>query len=687
MALIAALATALAALAAALAVGGARLGPLGIAPVIYGLTLVPAVVAVARGRRPPAAPRVDVPPAARRVLRLAVVVPVLVVMSAQRLPAATAGAVTTLAALAVTGLSVWWPLPSFLRVSLALAAVALLRPGTHPGDHFGALALMGASAAVGLVACNRLSTAARPALGGLRRRPRRRRVAGESAVVALALLLGALVASRMDAPRQPPSGQPRAGADPRLQQPAPLDYIDVLDPNAAGTGARGSHPDEVLLRVGAERAGVLRAVTFDEWDGRRWRRSDVLRGAGVVHRFVPVFSEGFEPFPGTLSEQRIRVEASYMGVAVGTPRVYTYELPGGADPGLDGTVRLVPALGRGAVYSAQTGRVSTTPDQLRAAGTGRVGTRAGGSGDGRGGGDGGDDGGGGPGAGRPDQLENPNLAAIPHVSERARALAERLTAGASTDYDKVTALSGYLAARVTIDAGAGPLAADADPIDTVLFNGRAASPERLATALAVLTRAVGIPSRLATGFLPGHRPFFGGDFVVRVRDAHTWVEVPFAGVGWLRFDPSGRIAAAERQDSLWSRLQRVWERYWPAFVLAFGLVVAFVVRRIVLRRRRLAAVPWATRYFARLAHLGARRGRARRPSETPAEYAAALAGGVLADERLVEVGRVVTAAAWSGRQPPEATRRWADQVLGEAARATRRTGRAGRARVRSGTGS
>lgn len=668
MALTAAVAAALAALAGALAAGGYHLGPLTVAPALYAMALLPGVVAVAAGRRPPPLPRVTFPPATVKVLRFALIGAGLLALSAKGVPEGTGLAVTTLAALAVIVLSWWWPLPPFLRASVALAALAGLGPGSSPGDHVTELAFLGASAAVALVACNRLATADRPVLGGPRRPARPRRVVAEAAIVGLALLVGALLASRTDASGQRPS-QARPGAEPGRQQPSPLAYRDVLDPNAAGPGGRrGGDRDEVLLRVDADRPGVLRAVTYDDWDGRRWHRSrHAAEASGVpASHLVPVYSDGsgVQRFPGNLSEQRIRVEATYAGVAVGTPRVYLYDLPGGAEVAVDGTVRLVPGLGRGAVYTAQTGRVDATPDELRAAGT----TAGGGALDSGTTSD-------------PSRPPDPTLTDDKAVSGRARALARSLTAGVATDYDKVTALSRYLATHATVDDDVASLAPGADPVDSVLFADQPASAERVATALAVLSRAVGIPARLATGFLPGERPFFGGDFVVRARHAHSWVEVPFTGVGWQRFDPTGRIAAAEHQDSLWSRLVRAWQRYRLVFVLVLTVVAAFVLRRFIVHRRRLAAIPWATRYFARLGRVGAKRGRPRRPSETPTEYAAALASGVLADERLVDVGHVVTAAAWSGREPPEPTRRWAEQVLTEASEATRRTGRA---RVRPG---
>jgi len=654
VALTAAVAAALAALGAALAVGGFRLGSVAVPPGLYALALLPGLVAVAARRRPPSLPEVHLPPGTLRVLRYAVIGGGLLVISAHQVPAGAAGAATTAAAVATVAVGYWWPSPSAIRMTVAMAVLALARPGASPTGHAGPLVLMGLSAAVALVTAGRLADAGLDVLGGERsQRPQGRRVGAEAALVALALLLGALLAARMDAQR-PQKPQPRAGAQPQRQPPEPLAYQDVLDPNGAGPGGRGQGPDEVVLRVAAERADVLRAVTFDRWDGRRWQRSEAVEGPRVVRqRLVPVFNDGIESFPGHLSEQRIRVEAPYAGVAVGTPRVYFYELPTGAVASFDGTVRLDPALGKGAEYTAQTATGDASPDDLRAAVTGRPAPLDGG-----------------PAGGRPD---NPNLSADPPLSPRARALVERLTAGVATDFDKVDALSRHLATHVLVDFKAPALAATEDPVDDVLFATAPVPPVRLATTLAVLTRAAGVPSRLATGFLPGRRPFFGGDFVVRAGDAHAWVEVPFVGIGWVRFDPSGRIASAERQDSLWSRLKRAWDRFWPVVLAVVVLAAAFVARRVVLRRRRRAALSWVTRFYARLVRLGTERGRPRRPAETPAEYTIALAEGVLADDRLVEVGRVVTAAAWSGREPGPDARRWAEQVLDEAADATRRS--------------
>jgi hypothetical protein len=62
--------------------------------------------------------------------------------------------------------------------------------------------------------------------------------------------------------------------------------------------------------------------------------------------------------------------------------------------------------------------------------------------------------------------------------------------------------------------------------------------------MALMARMLGIPARVAAGFVSGH--YANGEWQVTDHDAHTWVEVWFRGYGWLPFDPTpgrGRLAA------------------------------------------------------------------------------------------------------------------------------------------------
>jgi len=60
-----------------------------------------------------------------------------------------------------------------------------------------------------------------------------------------------------------------------------------------------------------------------------------------------------------------------------------------------------------------------------------------------------------------------------------------------------------------------------------------------AMTMAVVLRDLGIPARIAEGFLPGSRDQSTATEVVRNNNAHAWVEVYFPGDGWVTFDPTG----------------------------------------------------------------------------------------------------------------------------------------------------
>ncbi len=75
--------------------------------------------------------------------------------------------------------------------------------------------------------------------------------------------------------------------------------------------------------------------------------------------------------------------------------------------------------------------------------------------------------------------------------------------------------------------------------------------QHFAGAMALMLRLLGIPARVAAGFVPGH---YHDDFwEVTDHDAHTWVEVWFRGFGWLPFDPTpgrGHLSGTYSSTSL-----------------------------------------------------------------------------------------------------------------------------------------
>ena len=86
---------------------------------------------------------------------------------------------------------------------------------------------------------------------------------------------------------------------------------------------------------------------------------------------------------------------------------------------------------------------------------------------------------------------------------------------------------------------------------TTVIDTKTGYCQHFAGAMALMLRLLGIPARVAAGFVPGH---YQDDFwQVTDHDAHTWVEVWFRGYGWLPFDPTpgrGRLSGTYSSTSL-----------------------------------------------------------------------------------------------------------------------------------------
>jgi len=87
-----------------------------------------------------------------------------------------------------------------------------------------------------------------------------------------------------------------------------------------------------------------------------------------------------------------------------------------------------------------------------------------------------------------------------------------------------------------------PPALGRNPVDKFLFDTRRGFCEHYASAFAVLTRSVGIPSRVVLGYQGGELNPMGNYMIVRQSDAHAWAEVWFPERGWVRVDPTAAVA-------------------------------------------------------------------------------------------------------------------------------------------------
>jgi protein-glutamine gamma-glutamyltransferase len=151
----------------------------------------------------------------------------------------------------------------------------------------------------------------------------------------------------------------------------------------------------------------------------------------------------------------------------------------------------------------------------------------------------------------PENIRETYLQLPSKLDSRIPELARKISVRADNPYDKSLAIESYLRANFTytLNLTGKP---GADPLAHFLFETKAGHCEYFASAMAVMLRTLGIPSREVNGFLPGEYNDVAGDYIVRASDAHSWVEAYFPGSGWVTFDPTP--PSDEQATGLLSRL-------------------------------------------------------------------------------------------------------------------------------------
>ena len=140
---------------------------------------------------------------------------------------------------------------------------------------------------------------------------------------------------------------------------------------------------------------------------------------------------------------------------------------------------------------------------------------------------------------------------LPALDPRVSRLAAQITSSAGNDFDKAAAVENYLKTRFGYTLELPPTAVK-DPIANFLFERKQGHCEYFASAMAVMLRTLGIPSRVVTGFRSDEFNDLTANYVVRAKDAHAWVEAYFPGSGWHTFDPTPAGASGTPQG--WERL-------------------------------------------------------------------------------------------------------------------------------------
>ncbi|HEX9122685.1 MAG TPA: transglutaminaseTgpA domain-containing protein [Actinomycetota bacterium] len=469
-----------------------------------------------------------------------------------------------------------------------------------------------------------------------------------------------------------------------------VDFAPTAYPGFGSTvdlRARGRLSDRIVMRVRTPQAALWRGQVYDTFDGTAWTASDTqtqtIGQDSIDQSFaIPAPAEGFgAPTRRIVTTFYVAGREPNIVFSAFAPEQVFFPT---ANLSIDayGSLRSPIYLEDGMVYSVVSQVPVTTPAILR----GAIGTY--------------------------DAAAVRRYTQLPNdLPERDVALADRITGGAVTTYDKVMAVQRWLQRNTTYNLDVPRQPPGVDAVDWFLFDEREGFCEHIASAMAVLLRAEGIPTRLVTGFGPGERNPFTGYYEVREADAHAWVEVLYPGIGWVPYDPTfgvppadpglgGRFIAPEVIRAVGRFLASITPEpvraagraagraiataaqgvlaAWPVAVAGLGGLIAIGV--LARRRKRVRgqgpSPTGAAAAFVTLSRALAEEGRARRDHETPEEFLTGVRReGILVQEAVPDAEAVVRAFEWERFSGVDLPPEQAADALAAAARVHERLAR------------
>jgi len=279
------------------------------------------------------------------------------------------------------------------------------------------------------------------------------------------------------------------------------------------SGLTGEQPVRDLFEVKADHAEYWRFSALDRYNGESWTSTNPDGSEGGVRLSAPATMprSGGAPPPGAETvDQTFRILGD-LSVPHALPMAQSAEHIAGPVGGItwdpaQGQAFIDGTLEPGATYTVRSRIVVPTPEELD-----RVHFLA-------------------PRAyGRWTELPA-------DLDPRIGEIAERWTAGATSDYRKVIAIQQHFHNGSFLYSTDVNTPVDANGLLEFLTKTRVGFCEQYSGAMAVMVRTLGLPARIGVGFRSGtQQP--DGSYLVTTKDAHVWVEVLFPGYGWLQFEP------------------------------------------------------------------------------------------------------------------------------------------------------
>jgi transglutaminase-like putative cysteine protease len=264
---------------------------------------------------------------------------------------------------------------------------------------------------------------------------------------------------------------------------------------------------------------------------------------------------------------------------------------------------------------------------------------------------------------------------LPGLDPRIPRLAAQISGSASNTYDKAVALERYLKTHYgyTLQLPGSPVA---DPLANFLFERKQGHCEYFASSMAVMLRTLHIPTRVVNGFISDEFNDVTGNYVVRARNAHAWVEAYFPDYGWITFDPTPESATGSPQG--WGRVRLYLDAassFWREWVISYDSSHQSVLGQSVLSGTRSSLQRtrmWARLRYARM--LNWARKSQRSAEHAPGRWFGSGAVVVLLLLGLANAGRIARMIRVSGllahpeRSPDQAAAMWYERMARHLAR-------------------
>jgi hypothetical protein len=170
---------------------------------------------------------------------------------------------------------------------------------------------------------------------------------------------------------------------------------------------------------------------------------------------------------------------------------------------------------------------------------------------------------------------------LPGLDKRIFELARKVAFGAQSLEEKANKIEEHLQTNYSYSLEPWQVE-QPQPLATFLFESKKGHCEYFASAMVIMLRTLGIPSRIVNGFRASEYNDIGGDYIIRGKDAHSWVEAHCWEHGWQTYDPTPASIQTTPQHPLFTTINNyldAFELFWGEWILGYDEVTQISLLR------------------------------------------------------------------------------------------------------------